>query len=182
MQISHVLLGLVATASAVDIYAYRSNIQCKGNDRIICQNIGPDECCSKGAVFRAFGFEAIPSEWQIICRAYNGGQCNGLVFAAQSNSRRDICLGNGQYTGANYAFTNKKRSVGDETEEDPAASSCKTMKKFDRIEFGNGINYNITGIDDAHYEEMVSNSTVAFYIDGGKAEDVPKKFDAYLAE
>ncbi|KAF3011845.1 hypothetical protein E8E14_003921 [Neopestalotiopsis sp. 37M] len=154
MQISHILIGLVGTVSAIDIYGYRSNEKCSGGDHIVFTNINPDDCAisASGNVFRSIGIRAIPTQWNIIGRAFTGGGCKNLKFVAQSLGRTDICLGGDNYSGGNYGFTNQKRFVG-ANETCPATGGCDTTRG-DLMVFENGPEYNMTSLDDDLYNEL----------------------------
>ncbi|KAF7531060.1 hypothetical protein G7054_g9229 [Neopestalotiopsis clavispora] len=158
MQISHILVGLVATVSAVDIYGYRSNEKCAGGDYIVATGVNPDSCSvsASGNVYRSISIRAIPTNWNIIGRAFTGGGCKNLKFAAQSSGRTDICLGGDNYSGGNYGFATKKRSVA--AGETCAATGGCVAKRGDLMVFENGPKYNMTSLDDDLYNELVSTS------------------------
>lgn len=164
MHASYILLGLAATISAIDIYGYTGSSTCGSGNYAVCTNAAPDSCCPRasGDIYRSIEFRAIPTNWNIIGRAFNGGDCRNLYYVVQSQGRQNICLGNGGYSGGNYGFANRKRSEGtDET--CPATGGCTSVQKADLIVFQSGPSYNLTDLDDGLYTEMVS--TIIRYTD-----------------
>lgn len=160
MYAPHVLVGLVAAVSAIDIYGYRNNEQCGGGDRIVCQNANPGDCCvrASGNVFRAIGFEAIPTNWQIVGSGYTGGECRNIWHSEVSNGRRNMCCGGYYYSGGRYVFASKKRSgIATDAIADacPADEGCTSVRKADLMEL-EGAKYNLADLDEALYNEMVS--------------------------
>lgn len=161
---SQILLGLAATVSAIDIYGHRDSSTCGGGGYAVCMNAAPDSCCvrASGDIYRSIQFRAIPTNWKIIGRAFNGGDCRNLYYVVQSQGRQNICLGNGGYSGGNYGFANRKRSEGAD-EACPATGGCASVQEADLIVFENGSSYNLTNLDDGLYTEMVS--TIIRYTD-----------------
>ncbi|KAK1672157.1 hypothetical protein BDP55DRAFT_718280 [Colletotrichum godetiae] len=152
MYATQIFLGLIATVSAIDVYGYRSNEKCSGNDYIVCRNVNPDDCYvrASGDVFRSIGFRAIPTNWNIIGRAHSGGDCKNLKYVTQSNGAENICCGGSNYSGGNYGFVSKKRSEGTCA----AAGGCASVTRGDLVVFENGPKFNMTGLDDALYTEL----------------------------
>lgn len=162
MHASHVFVGLVATVSAIDIYGYRTDTHCKGSDRIVCQNANPGDCCvrASGDTFRAIGFEAIPTNWQITGTGYTGGDCKNIWHSEVSNGRQNMCCGGHGYSGGKYTFTSKKRSdftAVVTTDACPTGGECTSVRRADLMEL-EGAKYNLANLDDALYTEMVSES------------------------
>lgn len=162
MHVSHVLLGFVATVSAIDVYGYRSNEKCGGNDRVVCVNVNPGVCCISATTdtYRAIGFSAIPTNWQIVGSGYTGGGCSNIWHSEVSNGRTDMCCGGHLYSGGKYSFASKKRSgiTSDATTDAcPAAGGCTSVRRADLMEL-EGAKYNLTDLDDALYTEMVSKN------------------------
>ncbi|KAK1625125.1 hypothetical protein BDP81DRAFT_409454 [Colletotrichum phormii] len=168
MYATHILLSLIATVSAIDVYGYRSNEKCSGNDYIVCRNVNPEVCCTRasGDVFKSIGFRAIPTNWNI--------------YVTQSNGAENICCGGSNYSGGNYGFVTKKRSDGTCA----AAGGCASVARGDLTVFENGPEFDMTGLDDALYTELVSTPVihVSIWENGGSADEIPSKFDAYKLE
>lgn len=161
MRVSHVLLGLIATVSAIDIRGFPADQHCKGT-YTACTNASPNDCCvsASGNVYGSIGFYAIPKNWNIITRAYNGGSCKNEKFSAQSEGRDTICLGGSAYSGGKYAFTQTKRS----DDADAATGDCN-VRRPDLMVFEDGKKYNMTSLDNDLYTELVSikNARLAVY-------------------
>lgn len=151
MHFSHILLGLVGTASAIDIYAYRSNEQCKGSDHLVCYGKNPGDCCAgaDGNAYRAIGVRAIPTDWNIIGRGHRDGRCGAVRYAAASNGRTDVCAGGNYYSGGSYIFTGKKLKRSDVTTQS-GGEACKA----DIMVLGDDTKYDLTKLDDAQYREL----------------------------
>lgn len=164
MYVSHLLLGLVATVSAIDIYGYTSNEKCGSGAHAVCVNANPGSCCvsASGDIFRSIGFRAIPTNWNIIGQAYNGGGCKNVKFTAQSQGSQNVCCGGSWYSGGNYKFTSSKRFQGAD-ESCPANQGCASVHRADLMMFEDGSKYNITGLDDILYTEMVSTRHLSTY-------------------
>lgn len=175
MHVSYIFFGLVATVSAIDIYGYRNNEKC-GGDYIVCQNANPNNCCvrASGDVFKSIQLRAIPTNWNIIGQAFSGGDCKNIKFVMQSGGRENICLGGSNYSGGNYVFAaTKKRSEG-ASEVCSATGGCTSVQRADLMVFENGSKYNITGLEDALYTELIT-----IFENGGNSADIPAKFDIY---
>lgn len=162
MHASHVLIGLIATVSAIDIYGYRNNEKCGGTDRVVCTNVNPGTCCPRasGNTWRAIGFQAIPTNWQIVGSGYTGGDCKNIWHSEVSNGRQNMCCGGYNYSGGKYSFASKKRGITADSVTDacPAAEGgCTEVAKASLMEL-EGAKYNLTGLDEALYNEMVSKS------------------------
>lgn len=150
MHTFSVLLGLVAAVSAVDIYGYASDEKC-GGGYIVCTGVNPNACCpwsGPGGVYQSIGMRAIPSDWNIIATAFNGGDCTDPLFTIQSAGRDNICLGGNHYSGGSYDFPVSGRS-----EEPPR--NC-TPARADTMVTDNGVQYNLTSMEDGNYLELVS--------------------------
>ncbi|KAL2876851.1 hypothetical protein SGCOL_007874 [Colletotrichum sp. CLE4] len=161
MYATQIFLGLIATVSAIDVY---------------------DDCCvrASGDVFRSIGFRAIPTNWNIVGRAHSGGDCKNLKYVTQSNGAENICCGGSNYSGGNYGFVSKKRSEGTCA----AAEGCASVTRGDLMVFENGPKFNMTGLDDALYTELVNTPVipVSIWENGGSADEIPSKFYAYKLE
>ncbi|KAK8108902.1 hypothetical protein PG984_014703 [Apiospora sp. TS-2023a] len=161
MHSVQILLGLLATsASAIDIYGYKNNDKCNGNNYVVSTNVNPDVCAvtASGNVYRSISFRAIPTNWNIIGRAFNGGDCKNINYVVQSSGRTDICLGGNDYSGGSYGFANKKRSAKEGVAEEACsaveAEGCASVAKADKMVFENGPQYNLVDLDEALYTEL----------------------------
>lgn len=149
------LVGLVATASAVDVYLHVGG-DCSGN-AIVCVGINPNNCCggSGADIFPSVGFRGIPFDWTLQTRGHNGGNCNGLREVQRAAGTNFMCLRNGWFSGGGYGFTNKKRenAVDDAC---AAAESCTGSQKPDLLLLEDGGKYNIADMDAESFTTMVS--------------------------
>ena len=145
------VLALTAAVSAIDIRGH-SESHCGGNI-VTWTNAQPDRCYGyTNGISYAFSFVAIPTNWAIQTRVYEGGQCSREAWTARSLGRDNICMGaevnNRLYTGAGYGFNGKKRSEG-------VASDGKDCVKPDLLTMVDGQTYALQGIDDAELDTMV---------------------------
>ena len=124
MKATALLLALVSTSAALDIYLRKDKV-CQGSAEV-CTNINPNTCCGKH-------FPALPRPgngpkwwgsvgfreniWTIDTRGhdYNGaGSCGG-VKEGRRESARYSCLGgvpgDSAYYGGGYGIVGKKREV-----------------------------------------------------------------------
>ncbi|UQC87439.1 uncharacterized protein CLUP02_12944 [Colletotrichum lupini] len=196
MYAAKIFLGLIATVSAIDIYGYRSNEKCSGNDYIVCTNANPNDCCVRASAL-------------IIGRAFSGGDCKNVKYVAQSNGAQNVCCGGSSYSGGNYVFASKKRDESASEGDTCAASAggCTSVAKGNLMVFENGPKYNMTGLDDALYTELCPSSSwiktplvslpspfivtftnvfvtnsISIWENGGSSDEIPAKFDAYKFE
>ncbi|KAK4207822.1 hypothetical protein QBC37DRAFT_405828 [Rhypophila decipiens] len=178
MHFSPILLSLVATASAIDIYAYRSNEQCKGTDYLMCTNRNPGDCCAgaNGNAYRAIGVRAIPSSWNIIGRGHRDAYCGPVRYAAASNGATDVCAGGNYYSGGSYIFAGKKHKRSGNSADVSTRSSGEACKA-DLVVLGDDTKYDLTKLDDAQYAELL-----AVFHAGGNSTAVPAKFEAFKIE
>ncbi len=78
------LLGLAATASAIDGY-FHSSGECRGRYSLVCSNMNPSQCCGRGHspfpgndLFLSVGLYGIPSAWNIAPHGYYGWVGQGM--------------------------------------------------------------------------------------------------------
>lgn len=157
MHFSHIFLGLAATASAIDVYGYRSNEQCKGGDYIVYRNANPNDCVisASGNVYRSIQIRAIPNTWNVRGQAFVGGQCSNVRFRVDSNGNENICLGGNNYSGGNYVFASKKLSEGSTEQACLAGNGCGSTARAGLLVFEDGSVYDLTALPDSLYYELV---------------------------
>ncbi|KAM7198763.1 hypothetical protein V8F20_006078 [Naviculisporaceae sp. PSN 640] len=110
------ILSLVASASAIDLYAY-SNYGCSGN-WARCTNLNPNVCCqASGSSVSALG---IPIGWHITLIGSTGGGCNTWGASNTNNGQSNVCVNGGYYTGEWYRFNGRKRA-----EDSAVGSDCQ---------------------------------------------------------
>ncbi len=147
MHFSHVLLGLVASASAVDIYFHNSG-DCSGAASV-CTNVNPNVCCTGNSPTLAY--RGVPTNWHINAQGFSGGGCGDPKWLADLNGDNWVCMSvnsRPNYTGSLYWFASRRRA------ED---SNCTESVKPDTLVLADGTTkYNIVGLDDVKVEELVS--------------------------
>lgn len=157
MLFTPAFLSLVAGASAIDIWLNIDSHNCTGTNRIRCQGINPNKCCSisgqGGSPFRSMEFAYIPSSWDIEMRGYVGSQCGQRRLSRASNGATRVCFDKGPFSGAGYGFINRFLAGRDDEE---STNECTGMAKPDILAFDNSVQYNITEMEDALLNEMVS--------------------------
>lgn len=154
MQILATILGLAATAAAIDARLYY-NSGCSGSG-VQCGGLNPDTCCPAGNNdFRSVEFRFIPLDWTIEARGHSGGNCNNLQERGYPTRVDSICLSLGPFSGAGYGFRNRKRG-------EAGYADCT---KRDSIFTEDGINYNIADLDDDTVAKLVrlTPSNADFY-------------------
>ncbi|TLD28205.1 hypothetical protein PspLS_03756 [Pyricularia sp. CBS 133598] len=177
MHFSSLLLGLAATASAIDIRGH-SQDGCRGGYRS-CTNSNPRVCCSFNSSATSgrssVAVVAIPTNWRITARAWTGGSCRYIANHGESGGSRSICLrytSRGDRTGAFYWFNSLKRAVDESCPaEQPGVGKCDAVVEPDVIGLADGTEYNIAGLSADKVEEIekVADS-------GAGAEAMPAEF------
>ncbi|KEY64194.1 hypothetical protein S7711_03484 [Stachybotrys chartarum IBT 7711] len=146
MRSLSVFLGLIASASAIDLYLGWTS----GSNYILCQRWSPDRCCStsqSGSPFTSIDFREIPTNWDVSVRVHRGSQCGAVVESQASNGRTNIRIRGGNYGGAGYGFLSR-RSENDENVD------AETVRPS-AVVFADGPRYNLTELDDASFAEML---------------------------
>lgn len=70
MRISQAVLGLAATASAIDINLHEGG-NCDGNLVLSCQGINSNVCCGREGAVNSVAFAFIPFGWNLHCRGHS---------------------------------------------------------------------------------------------------------------
>jgi hypothetical protein len=108
MHFPGILLGLIATASAINITLYYGE-GCSGGG-VVCADSRPNTCCSgNGAfTFSSIGFTGISaSSWERIrCQGMRSVGCRGFPSTTQISSGDSVCLNGGGYNSASYELVN----------------------------------------------------------------------------
>ncbi|KAI8175814.1 hypothetical protein K4K54_004980 [Colletotrichum sp. SAR 10_86] len=202
-SVSSILLGLAATASAIDIRAHIGS-SCAGA-YVACVNINPNVCCSFSSsgssgrssisvvavretsfsqltkVSELMNGDQIPSNWRIRAEAYTGGGCSFTGGQYDSNGGTTICLPyttRGDRTGGKYWFLNRKRA--DDLScpaEQPGAGKCEAVVKPDVLGLADGTAYNIADLADEKVQELEKIAET-----GAGADAVPAEFQTLQIE
>jgi hypothetical protein len=172
MLFSPAFLSLMAGVSAIDI-TLNVERDCITGTNFRCNGINPNTCCSAQGWFRSVRFTSIPSSLNIEMRAYNGTRCNRRLQSRASNGLVSFCLTRGgSYSGSGYGILNRAIT---KTADEESIDKCTEYAKPDILTFGDGIEYNITAMEDTLLTEIVNIAT-----SGGLSENVPEKFDDYI--
>ncbi|KAI8242818.1 hypothetical protein K4K57_012565 [Colletotrichum sp. SAR 10_99] len=183
-SVSSILLGLAATASAIDIRAHVGD-NCAGG-YTACVGINPNVCCSfsssaSSGRAKLMDGEQIPSNWRIRAEAYTGGGCSFTGGQRDSNGATTICLPyttRGDRTGGKYWFLNRKRA--DDLScpaEQPGAGKCEAVVKPDVLGLADGTAYNIADLADEKVQELEKIAET-----GAGADAVPAEFQTLQIE
>ncbi|KAF4454908.1 hypothetical protein F53441_2647 [Fusarium austroafricanum] len=135
------LLSLVASVSAIDAYLGWSD---KPGNKIVCLNLGADTCCgADGTGFTWIEFREIPTAWDLQLRYHRRPRCGAYDKLEPSRGRKNVQMKGGPWGGAGYGFNNK--------------SSDHKIKcvKPSFLEFADGVQYDLSKLDDAPLNEMV---------------------------
>lgn len=147
MQITAVLLGLVASVSAIDAYFHNSN-DCSGA-AAVCTNINPNFCCTGNSPTVAY--RGVPTNWNINAQGFSNGGCGSPKWLAELRGQNWVCMSvnsRPNYTGTFYWFAGRKRAEN---------SACEGEVKPDTLVLADGTTkYDIVGLDDAKVDELVS--------------------------
>lgn len=173
-----VLLGLAASASAIDAaLRVRGNCDSRSGGHT-CVNLNPNTCCGvPSGSYSSLVIYAVPREWFIEIRGHEGGNCGRVKTVDTINGDTEKCLNNGPYTGAGYSFLSRKRG-GEQVREDvcAAAGNCLSVKP-DQLFLADGQKYNIKDMDAGLYEElnglMENGATVAEIPEVFKPFEIP---------
>ncbi|RYO95459.1 hypothetical protein DL766_007767 [Monosporascus sp. MC13-8B] len=171
-----ILLGLFATASAIDIYLHVGG-DCGGN-AVVCVGINPNTCCSTSDIdiFPTVGFRGIPTHWNLECKGHSGGRCNRLREVQPARNTNFVCLRSGFFSGGGYGFSGRKRADG-------ADGGCTAYQKPDTLLLEDGGKYNIADLEDAPLTQLFD---FVLYLEiaasGANSADIPEEFNAYKIE
>ncbi|KAL2193893.1 hypothetical protein P885DRAFT_44434 [Corynascus similis CBS 632.67] len=88
MHFSHYILGLVASASAIDVYFHNSG-DCSGA-AAVCTNLNPNDCCTGNSPTLAY--RGVPTNWHINAEGYSGGGCGSPKWLADLNGSSWVCM------------------------------------------------------------------------------------------
>jgi hypothetical protein len=149
MHFSHFLLGLVASASAIDVYFHNTD-DCSGAASI-CTGINPNICCTGGDSLTV-AYRGIPTNWHITAQGFSGGGCGSPKYqTGDLNGQNWYCLSDNsrfRYTGSFYSFISRRRA------ED---NNCTESVKPDTLVLADGVTkYDVVGLDDIKVAELVS--------------------------
>ncbi|KAL2061036.1 hypothetical protein VTL71DRAFT_9088 [Oculimacula yallundae] len=179
-QIFSTLSCLASAVSAIDIYLYPHSA-CSGT-YLVCRNANPGQCCRPALESDrrfAIGFRAIPLDWNIEGQAKDGWNCDGKTDYGYGSP--NICIvhiGVGAYRGGVYYFRGKKArdetavTIGNATE----TAACNPIRP-DALGLANGTRYDISGLSDDSFSEMVCFNILLF-----RKYDADKVFYFNLAQ
>jgi hypothetical protein len=147
MKFFYPLLGLIATATAVDI-RFTNSPSCDGW-YAACSNINPGICCSIAQSTRAIEFAAVPSTWFLRKTGYLAENCVG--FLSEHITRGGYCDSNPRrYQSARYEFFNEKlaRSPG-------TGDISEDCQRVDTFVLEDGTKYPISQLNDGEVTYLV---------------------------
>ena len=147
MHFAHALLGLAASASAIDVYFHNAG-DCSGA-AAVCSNINPNFCCTGDS--QTVAYRGIPTNWHLNIEGYSGGGCRFTKFQSDVNGANWLCLpvnSRDHYTGTFYWFASRRRAE---------QANCTGSVKPDTLVLADGVTkYDIVGLEDAKVEKLVS--------------------------
>lgn len=109
MQLPTILLGLIATVSAIDISFYFGE-GCSGNG-IVCRNASPNMCCGGAGInYTSIGFSGIPPDWRTRCKVWGPGGCSSFPIRTLTPRSDFVCFEGGGYYSASYDLALVERS------------------------------------------------------------------------
>ncbi|KAK2751260.1 hypothetical protein CKAH01_06446 [Colletotrichum kahawae] len=173
MHFPQILLSLVASVSAIDIYLHVGG-GCGGN-AVVCTNINPNTCCGGSGVdiFPTVGFRGIPTNWNLECRGHSGGNCNNLREVQPARNTNFVCLYSGGFSGGGYGFAARKRAEDDSC----STGGCANQANPDTLLLEDGGKFDIAALEGAPLTELL---TIA--ASGANTTDIPEQFNAYKIE
>ena len=146
---AYLLLGLAATAAAIDIRFHYGDDQGKCEAAYTaCVGSSARNCCVYGGTYASTAsVVAVPSAWTITANGYRGRGCEVQQFQGIGRGK-DVCLGHvgPSYSGAFYYFGGKKR------DED---QKCEGEQRVNQLGLEDGTIYDIVGLSDNEIDEMV---------------------------
>lgn len=169
MLLSHyapVLLGLVASVSAIDAY-YHVGTNCDG-PAVVCSNLNPGVCCTDGRTrANTIGYRGIPTDWVIAAKAYGGSDCSGSPQGREvSQNTNFICLRarfGGTLGATRYDFGANSKRRDDFRPSDNAclpdgpdanSEACTSSQKPDQLILENGTKFDIGGLEDDVVDQL----------------------------
>lgn len=147
MNFFYILLGLVATAAAVDI-RFTNSQTCNGW-YAACANINPGVCCSLNTATMAIEYAAVPNTWFLRKSGYTEENCNHLISEIVSfGSLCDFNLAG--YKSGRYVFSGMKlaRSPSDDT-------TSEDCQRVDTFVLEDGSKYTISDLSDSQVDYLV---------------------------
>ncbi|OBS29639.1 hypothetical protein FPOA_03578 [Fusarium poae] len=160
MYFSGLILTLAATASAVDVRAWKSDV-CSGSSRA-CVGLNPGVCCSftdsANSGLLSISVNAIPSSWRIRTEAYTGGGCRSIANQYDSNGKTDVCMAYSSRrdrTAGKYYFIGRKRADDKSCPaEETDGGDCKSFVKPNALGLEDGTMYDIAGLTEEKIQEL----------------------------
>ena len=160
MQYTLALLGLAASASAIDGYFFGAS-SCGGNS-VVCSNMNPNSCCNAPSGWNAntVGYYGIPTNWRIQGTGYSSDNCIGPASVGSSGGSSFFCLGPvGRYLrSTDYTFVGKKRAaVADSCATDAPAvgQGCQDPRNPDTLILADGAQFDIADLKDGLLNNLV---------------------------
>ncbi|GAB1314551.1 hypothetical protein MFIFM68171_04761 [Madurella fahalii] len=140
MHSSHILLGLVASASAIDIFFHNPN-DCS-SAATVCTGIDPNICCTGNSVTLAY--QGVPTNWHINAQGFSSGGCGSPKWLADLNGQS--------------SFVNLRSAEN---------SNCTESVKPDTLVLADGTTkYDIVELDDVKVEELLAIASSGVGLEG----------------
>lgn len=162
MMYAQIILGLVATASAIDTYFHLGN-NCDG-PAIVCTGLNPGICCT-ASVSNSLGYRGIPTDWVITAEAFFGSGC-GISAGSQTARNTNFLCFHRSLTGTRYRFSSKKRGeAGIEASTcSDADEPCTSSQKANELVLLDGTRYNIVDLEEGALDELVCYTSVTILL------------------
>lgn len=152
MKFFYVLIGLMTTATAVDI-RFTNSLSCNGW-YAACSNINPGICCSIAASTLKINVAAVPSNW--IVRAFGFLLSNCESSLGQWDNRGDLCVGHERrLSSARYQILPAKLARGSGTGEITTRTTGEECQRVDTFTLEDGTKYPINHLNDGEVQYLV---------------------------
>jgi hypothetical protein len=147
MKFFCILLGLIASATAVDI---RFADGCDGW-YAACSNINPGICCSLAGATRFLQIVAVPSNWHIRGSGFLLENCNN--FLSDADGRGNLCFGHERFfSSGRYSFVPGKLARSPGTGDITTSGECQ---RADTFALEDGTKYPISQLNDGEVNYLV---------------------------
>ncbi|KAK4161492.1 hypothetical protein QBC43DRAFT_357576 [Cladorrhinum sp. PSN259] len=149
MHFTNILLGFVASASAIDVYFHQSS-DCSGS-AARCTNLNPQICCPGNSP--SVAYRGIPTNWHLGAQGNSGGGCSSPKWTADIRNTNFYCMtvnNRDNYTGSFYWFASRRREV-------EGSKNCTGYAKPDTLILPDGVTeFDIVGLDDEKVQELIT--------------------------
>lgn len=154
MLYPQILLGLVASAAAIDVYFHPGRSGQCDSGAVVYTNVNPDVCIENrnGPYYYTVSYQAVPKDWHITARTYSTPICSGnFRQAAELRGRDYACLG---YVGVAYWSTKYRFGHWAKRDLDAEPAAVETRTRPDLLILADGTKYDLAALSQDALAEL----------------------------